>query len=129
MAVRMILSRNMKISHFLQSRYLPHSSYFEVSDCLLRFGGSGTTRDDVQTTHVGPDQTVGSNRGMAKPMVRTIRGKIGGCWKQRFGDWVPRLDGRQIVVFQDAASYLVKLPKAEERLKEYQTATRQPGYI
>jgi hypothetical protein len=92
----MILSRNIKISLFLQSRYLPHCSYFEVSDCLLRTGGGGPTHDDVRTTRVGPDQTAGSNRGMAKSMVRTIRGKIGGCWKQRVDDWIPLLDGRQL---------------------------------
>lgn len=34
---------------------------------------------------------------VAKPIVRTIRGKIGGCRKQRVHDWSPLLDGRQIV--------------------------------
>jgi hypothetical protein len=44
--------------------------------------GSGPTRDGCRTTHAGPDQTAGSNRGMAKSKVRTIRGKNPVGWKR-----------------------------------------------
>jgi hypothetical protein len=43
----------------------------------ISIGGSGPTRDDVRTTHVGPDQGLWINipTGMAESSVRMIRGK------------------------------------------------------
>jgi transposase len=40
----------------------------------------------LATAHVGPDQTIGSNRGMAKSKVRTIRGKNPVGWSPPFDD-------------------------------------------
>jgi hypothetical protein len=39
----------------------------------------------------------------------------------RRSDPLPR--GRQFVTLEDAAGYIMKLPKAEQNLKEWQTAT------
>jgi hypothetical protein len=59
---------------------------------------------------------------MAEPKVKTIRGKIGGGWKQPFDDPIPPPRGRQLVTLKDAACYIMKLPKAEQNLEEWQTA-------
>jgi hypothetical protein len=40
-----------------------------------------------------------------------------------FDDPIPLPRGRQIVTLIDAASYIMKLPKAEQKLEEWQTAT------
>ena len=37
-------------------------------------------------------------------------------------DPIPLPRGRQLVILQDAASYIMKLPKAEQNLPEWQTA-------
>jgi hypothetical protein len=50
--------------------------------------------------------------------VRADRG-----WKRPFDDPIPLPRGRQLVTLQDAASYILKLPKAEQKLKEWQSAT------
>jgi hypothetical protein len=42
-------------------------------------------------------------------------------WKRRFDDPIPLPRGRQLL--QDAANYILKLPKAEQNLVEWQTAT------
>jgi hypothetical protein len=44
-------------------------------------------------------------------------------WKRPFDDPVPLLRGRQLVTLQDAAEYIMKLPKAEQNLEEWQAAT------
>jgi hypothetical protein len=44
-------------------------------------------------------------------------------WQRRFEDPIPLPRGRQIVTLQDAAGYIMKLPKAEQKLEEWQTAT------
>jgi hypothetical protein len=59
---------------------------------------------------------------MAKLKVKTIRGKIGGGWKTPFDDPIPLPRGRQLVTLKDAASYIMKLSKAEQNLEEWQTA-------
>jgi hypothetical protein len=43
-------------------------------------------------------------------------------WKRRFDDPIPLPDRRQLVTLKDAADYIVKLPKAEQQLDEWQTA-------
>jgi hypothetical protein len=44
-------------------------------------------------------------------------------WRRRFEDPIPLSRGRQLVTLQDAASYIMKLTKAEQQLEEWQTAT------
>jgi hypothetical protein len=44
-------------------------------------------------------------------------------WHRRFEDPIPLPRGRQLVTLQDAADYILKLPKAEQNLKEWQAAT------
>jgi hypothetical protein len=43
-------------------------------------------------------------------------------WQRRFEDPIPLPHGRQVVTLQDAASYIMKLPKADQNLPEWQTA-------
>jgi hypothetical protein len=45
-------------------------------------------------------------------------------WRRRFDDPIPLPRGRQLVTLKDAADYIMKLPKAEQDLKEWQTAVR-----
>jgi hypothetical protein len=44
-------------------------------------------------------------------------------WKRRFEDPIPLPRGRQLVTLQDAASYIMKLPKADQNAAEWQAAT------
>jgi hypothetical protein len=44
-------------------------------------------------------------------------------WRRPFEDPIPLPRGRQLVTLQDAADYILKLPKAEQNLKEWQLAT------
>jgi hypothetical protein len=44
-------------------------------------------------------------------------------WAKPFEDPIPLSSGRQLVSLQDAADYILKLPKAEQSLKEWQLAT------
>ena len=44
-------------------------------------------------------------------------------WSREFDDPIPLPRGRQLVTLQDAANYIMKLPKAEQKLEEWQTAT------
>jgi hypothetical protein len=44
-------------------------------------------------------------------------------WNRKFDDPIPLPRGRQLVTLQDAASFIMKLPKAEQKLEEWQTAT------
>jgi hypothetical protein len=44
-------------------------------------------------------------------------------WSREFDDPIPLARGRQLVTLKDAASYIMKLPKAEQKLEEWQTAT------
>jgi hypothetical protein len=42
-------------------------------------------------------------------------------WKRPFDDPIPLPRGRKLVILQDAASYIMKLPKTEQNLPEWQT--------
>jgi len=44
-------------------------------------------------------------------------------WKRPFEDPITLPNGRQLVTLGDAASYIMKLPKADQKLAEWQTAT------
>ena len=43
-------------------------------------------------------------------------------WSRRFDKPIERLRGRQLVTLQDAATYIMKLQKAEQNLPEWQAA-------
>jgi hypothetical protein len=43
-------------------------------------------------------------------------------WSRPFDDPIPVPDGRQLLTLKDAADYVMKLPKAEQDLEEWQTA-------
>jgi len=43
-------------------------------------------------------------------------------WKRQFDDPIPLPRGRQLVTLEDAAGYIMKLPKAEQDLPEWQAA-------
>jgi hypothetical protein len=43
-------------------------------------------------------------------------------WQREFDDLIPLPRGRQIITLKDAADYIMKLPKAEQNLPEWQTA-------
>jgi hypothetical protein len=44
-------------------------------------------------------------------------------WQQPFEDPVPLPRGRALVTLKDGADYIIKLPKAEQNLPEWQAAT------
>jgi hypothetical protein len=44
-------------------------------------------------------------------------------WKGPFEDPIPLPRGRQLVTLKDAADYIMKLPKVEQNLAEWQAAT------
>ncbi len=44
-------------------------------------------------------------------------------WSRAFDDPIPLPRGRQLVTLEDAAGYIMKLPKTEQDLEEWQTAT------
>jgi hypothetical protein len=43
-------------------------------------------------------------------------------WSREFEDPIPLPRDRQLITLQDAADYILKLPKAEQNLPEWQTA-------
>src|SRR5229473_2843384 len=43
-------------------------------------------------------------------------------WKRPFDDPISLPNGRQLVTLKDAADYIMKLPRAEQNLEEWQTA-------
>ncbi len=43
-------------------------------------------------------------------------------WQRKFEDPIPLPDGRKLVTLRDAADYIMKLPKTESDLPEWQTA-------
>jgi hypothetical protein len=43
-------------------------------------------------------------------------------WKRRFDELIPLPRGRQLVVLEDAAKYIQKLPAVEQLLDEWQAA-------
>jgi hypothetical protein len=43
-------------------------------------------------------------------------------WSRPFEDPIPLPRGRQLVILKDAANYIMELPKAEQKLDEWQTA-------
>jgi hypothetical protein len=45
-------------------------------------------------------------------------------WQRKFDDPIPLPRGRQLVTLRNAANYITRLPKAEQNLPEWQTATR-----
>lgn len=45
-------------------------------------------------------------------------------WRRPFEDPIPLPRGRELVTLKDAADYIMKLPKAEQKLEEWQTAIR-----
>jgi hypothetical protein len=44
-------------------------------------------------------------------------------WFRPFDDPIDLPRGRQLITLKDAADYIMKLPKAEQKLKEWRTAT------
>jgi hypothetical protein len=44
-------------------------------------------------------------------------------WSRKFDDPIALPRGRQLVTLKDAADYIMKLPKAEQKLQEWQAAT------
>jgi hypothetical protein len=44
-------------------------------------------------------------------------------WSRAFEDPIPLPRGRQLVTLEDAAGYIMKLPKGEQHLEEWQAAT------
>jgi hypothetical protein len=44
-------------------------------------------------------------------------------WKRPFEDPVPAPNGKSFVTLEEAASYIMKLPPAEQSLPEWQAAT------
>jgi hypothetical protein len=44
-------------------------------------------------------------------------------WSRAFEDPIPLPRGRQLVTLEDAAAYIMKLPKGEQHLEEWQAAT------
>ena len=44
-------------------------------------------------------------------------------WKRQFDEPIPLPRGRQLVTLKDAAEYIMKLPKAEQILQEWQATT------
>jgi hypothetical protein len=57
-------------------------------------------------------------------MTRTAVGpsKTATGWNRPFDDPISLPRGRQLVTLQDAANYILKLPKAEQNLVDWQTA-------
>ena len=43
-------------------------------------------------------------------------------WSRHFDEQIPLPRGRQLVTLKDAATYITKLPKAEQKAREWQTA-------
>jgi hypothetical protein len=44
-------------------------------------------------------------------------------WSRRFEDPIPLPDGRKMLTLKEAADYIMKLPKGEQHLEEWQAAT------
>jgi hypothetical protein len=51
----------------------------------------------------------------------TVQPKTG--WSREFDNSIPLPRGRKFVTLEDAAGYIMKLPKADQQLDEWQTAT------
>ena len=43
-------------------------------------------------------------------------------WQRKFEDPIPLPNGRQLVTLKDAADYIMKLPKTESDLPDWQVA-------
>jgi len=43
-------------------------------------------------------------------------------WSSEFDDPIPLPNGRQLVTLEDAADYIQRLPKAEQKVEQWQTA-------
>jgi hypothetical protein len=46
-------------------------------------------------------------------------------WSRRFDDPIPLPRGRRLVTLKDAADYIMKLSKAEQAKRHWQTAVRE----
>jgi hypothetical protein len=44
-------------------------------------------------------------------------------WQRPFDDPIPLPRGRELLTLKDAANYIMKLPKAEQNIAEWQVAT------
>src|ERR1700724_2219236 len=53
---------------------------------------------------------------------RAVRLMAAKGWSKPFDDPIPLPRGRQLVTLKDAARYIQKLPKAEQKVEEWQTA-------
>ena len=51
-----------------------------------------------------------------------MKKSTGKGWSREFDDPTPLPRGGQFVTLQDAGTYITKLPKAEQKLEEWQTA-------
>jgi hypothetical protein len=49
--------------------------------------------------------------------------KPAAAWARPFDDPILRSGGREVLTLRDAAAYIMKLPKAEQHLEEWQAAT------
>ena len=47
-------------------------------------------------------------------------------WSRAFEDPIELPDGRKMLTLKDAATYILKLPKTEQHLEEWQAATDGP---
>jgi hypothetical protein len=56
-------------------------------------------------------------------MGRKSPGETATGWSRPFDDPIDLPRGRQLVTLKDAADYIMKLPKPEQNLAEWQTAT------
>ena len=50
-------------------------------------------------------------------------------WQRKFEDPIPLPNGRQLVTLKDPADYIMKLPKKESDLPEWQTAIEVPMLV
>jgi hypothetical protein len=49
---------------------------------------------------------------------------VGNGWSRTFDDPIPLPGGRQLVTLQDAATFIMKLPKAEQKHEKWQVAVK-----
>jgi hypothetical protein len=59
-------------------------------------------------------------------LIKDFLGLLGDslAWSRKFEDPIPLPRGREIITLKDAANYIMKLPKAEQNLEQWQTATK-----
>jgi hypothetical protein len=64
----------------------------------------------------------GHRKVLEPSSTRRARAISGRGWKRPFDDPIALPRGRQLVTLEDAAKYIQKLPKAEQKLPEWQAA-------